>query len=148
VAVTTVTYHDHTAGAVPDGTEEVPLWQSSAAKKLLLASFKRLRVNPTPVSITTGTTQGTATALSNSYDYHLISTVSAGGGTKFAALASDEIGERKIVRCSGASPNNLIHYPVLGGKFNDQSVNVGVTIEKGASVEFIAVSITDWVTIP
>jgi hypothetical protein len=147
VAVTTVTYHDHTAGTVPDGTEEVPLWQSSAAKKLLLASFKRLRVNPTPVSAA-GVNQGGATALSNSYDLHSVNTVGVGAGTKFAVLASDEVGERKIIRCSGAAANNLIHYPVSGGKFNDQSVNVGVTIEKGASVEFIAVSTTDWVTIP
>lgn len=142
-----VTYNDHGLAATPDGSEVVPMWQSSGAKKMPFDAFRELRHNPSGVSAA-GTNQAGATTLSASFDEHNVTTVASGAGTKFAALALFRNTSFKIVRCSGSAANNLLHYPASGGKFNDQSINTPISIEKGNAALFYSVSTLDWNTIP
>jgi len=142
-----VTYHDHPSGTTPDGTEEIPGWQASGAKKFAFLAFKRLRCNLTPISAA-GTDQSGATALSNSYDLHIVGTVGSGAGVKFAALAASSEGEPRLIRVLGSAANDLLIYPPSGGVINDQSANIPVTLERGQSLLFFSISTVNWITVP
>lgn len=145
-----VTYHDHTLGTgTPDTIHEIPVWDTSAAgvKRYTAPALRQYRINPTPVTAAGTTSQANATALSNSYDYHLVGTVPANAGTKFAVITSNEVGRTIVVRCGRNVGNSLIHYPATTGTINEQSANVGVIIDPDRTVAFIAVSTVDWVTI-
>jgi hypothetical protein len=144
-----VTYHDHTAGTgTPDTIHEIPVWDTNAAgvKKYTAPSLRQCRINPTPVTAA-GTSGANATALSNSYDYHLVGTVALNTGTKFAPITSNEVGRTVIIRCSRNAANTLTQYPPSGGTINEQSADVGVLIEQERTIAFIAVSTVDWITI-
>jgi hypothetical protein len=145
-----VTYHDHAAGTgTPDTIHEIPVWDTNAAgvKKYTAPALRQYRINLTPVTAAGTSSQANATALSNSYDYHLIGTVAPNAGTKFAAITSNEVGRPMIIRCSKNAANNLTHYPPSGGSINEQSADVGVIIEADRTIAFISVSTVDWITI-
>jgi hypothetical protein len=142
-----VTYHDHPAGTTPDGSEEIPGWQGSAAKKFTFLAFRRLRVNPSLISAA-GTDQSGATALSNSYDLHRVGTVGSGAGVKFAALSAGSEGEHRLVNVLASAASDLLLYPPSGGTINGLSVNTPVTIERGQSSMLFALSTVDWISVP
>jgi hypothetical protein len=145
-----ITYHDHPAGGTLTGTdEEIPGWSisSGAARKWPSGYFKRLRINPSSVSAA-GSDQTGATALSNSFDYHLVSTVGAGAGTKFTAATSGQVGEVKTVRVSASAANSLTIYPPSGGTLNEQASNLPMLIEAGVTAQFLFITTVDLVSIP
>jgi len=142
-----VTYHDHPAGTTPDGTEEIPGWQASGAKRFTFLAFKRLRVNQT-LQNAAGTDQSSATILSNNYDLHRFGTVAAGAGAKFAALPAGSEGEHRVINVLSTVASDLLIYPAAGGTISGLAVNTPVTLERGQSLILFAFSTVDWITVP
>ena len=134
------------SGSPLDGTEPTPFDQSGVTVKIPAAYIKRDRVNPSPVTAA-GTNQSNATPLSMNYDTHIIGTVPSGGGTKFVAGGSADVGQKTMIYVRSSAAADLLHYPPASGKFNDFAVNDPIIIERGASLRFIQVSSVDWIVI-
>ena len=87
-----------------------------------------------------GSTQGTATALTK--DISVVSTVSAGQGV---VLPSAVTGMVLIVNNTSATNMNV--YPATGGAINSLATNAAYTHVAGASLQYYAVSSTQWYTV-
>lgn len=144
----TVTFHDKPLATSVTGAEEIPFWDvvAAAAKRVLVSTVKRLIVNPTGVEAG-GTDQSGATVI-GAQEFHTVTVVASGSGTKFAALASGLEGTRKLIRVPAAATNVLLHYPPNGGKINDLAVDAPIPIEPGTTAEFYSVSTVNWITVP
>jgi hypothetical protein len=129
-----------------DFTEELAIWQGTTTTKLLLSEAKKFR-RTTGVSAA-GTDQSGATALSNSFQFYIVSTVGSGAGTKFTALSDATLTDIRIIHVAAGAANDLLHYPASGGTIREQPANIPVIIPKGSTQIFIATSTIDWVTIP
>jgi hypothetical protein len=87
-----------------------------------------------------GATQGTATALTK--DISIVSTVSAGQGV---VLPSAVAGMVLIVNNTSATTMNV--YPATGGAINSLATNAAYTHVAGASLQYYAISSTQWYTV-
>jgi hypothetical protein len=87
-----------------------------------------------------GSTQATATLLTRPINN--ITTVAASTGVIFPAAVP---GMRIIVRNGGA--NILRIYPASGAQINTLGTNTGLQLETSATIEFVAVSGTQWYTL-
>jgi hypothetical protein len=84
-----------------------------------------------------GSTQGTATAITN--DFNVITTVASSTGV---VLPTATVGRRMVVVNKGANP--LAVYPASGASIDALSANAAVTIPVAGWVEFDASSTTQW----
>ena len=84
-----------------------------------------------------GTTQGTATALTN--DYNVVTTVGASSGV---VLPTATVGRRIIVVNKGA--NALAIYPASGAAIDALAANAAISLAVGGVLEFNASSTTQW----
>ena len=87
-----------------------------------------------------GTTQGTATALTTSYN--TVTSVSSGQGV---VLPTASAGLRVVITNQGA--NALSVYPASGAQIDSAGANASVSIPVGASATYEASSGTQWFTI-
>jgi len=87
-----------------------------------------------------GSTQGTGTALTK--DINVVSTVSAGQGV---VLPTAVAGMVLIVNNTSATSMNV--YPASGGAINSLATNAAYTHTAGASLQYYAVSSTQWYTV-
>lgn len=87
-----------------------------------------------------GATQGTATALTK--DISIISTVSAGQGV---VLPTAVAGMVLIVNNTSATSLNV--YPATGAAINSLVTNAAYTHVEGASLQYYAISSTQWYTV-
>lgn len=87
-----------------------------------------------------GATQGTATALTK--DISIISTVSAGQGV---VLPTAVAGMVLIVNNTSATSLNV--YPATGAAINSLATNAAYTHVEGASLQYYAISSTQWYTV-
>lgn len=125
----------------------------SAATGSVTASIPTAFVAPGSVQITTGlylstnaavtaagTNQGTATALTASYN--VITTATAGTGVVLPAPTS--AGWEVFIVNKGANTVNI--YPATGATIDSAGVNNPVTVPTGASITLVASSTTQWYT--
>jgi hypothetical protein len=87
-----------------------------------------------------GTIQGDATALTK--DINVISTVSAGQGVRLPAAVAG-----MVIIVNNASATNMNVYPATGAAINSLATNAAYTHVAGASLQYYAVSSTQWYTI-
>jgi hypothetical protein len=87
-----------------------------------------------------GSTQGDATALTK--DINIISTVSAGQGV---VLPTAVAGMVLIINNISATDMNV--YPATGAAINSLSTNLGLNHIAGASLQYYAMSSTQWYTV-
>jgi hypothetical protein len=87
-----------------------------------------------------GSTQATATLLTRPINN--ITTVAASTGVIFPGAIP---GIRLLVRNGGA--NILRIYPASGAQINTLGTNVGLQLETSATIEFVAMSTTQWYTL-
>lgn len=89
----------------------------------------------------TGTTQGTALAISA--DVNFVSTVGANSGV---ILYNGVIGDSVFVMNDGGA-NALTVYPPVGGKVNNLATNAGFTLAANTPVVCFKVTATRWFAI-
>jgi hypothetical protein len=87
-----------------------------------------------------GTIQGDATALTK--DINVISTVSAGQGVRLPAAVAG-----MVIIVNNASATNMNVYPATGAAINSLATNAAYTHVAGASLQYYAVSSTQWYTV-
>lgn len=85
-----------------------------------------------------GTTQGTATALSNAINF--LSTVAAGSGVVLSSSAT--LGDSQYVYNGGANPVKV--YPHSGAKINGLATNAPMLLATATGCMFICGSATQW----
>jgi hypothetical protein len=87
-----------------------------------------------------GTVQGNATALTT--EFNRVSTVTSGSGV---VLPSATAG--MAIAIVNSSANSLLVYPATGAAINSLSTNVGYSHETLATLQYIAISSTQWYTV-
>jgi hypothetical protein len=87
-----------------------------------------------------GTVQGNATALTT--EFNRVSTVTSGSGV---VLPSATAG--MAIAIVNSSANSLLVYPASGAAINSLSTNVGYSHETLATLQYIAISSTQWYTV-
>jgi len=87
-----------------------------------------------------GSTQGTGTALTR--EFNRVSTVTSGSGV---VLPSATAGMAIVIVNSSA--NSLLVYPASGAAINSLSTNVGYSHVTLATLQYIAISSTQWYTV-
>ena len=87
----------------------------------------------------TGTTQGTATALTSTVNY--VGTVGASSGVILFSTAT--AGDSQVVYNGGANPVRV--YPPVGARINGLSTNAAAIISINTAVEFHCISATQWI---
>jgi len=87
-----------------------------------------------------GTVQGNATALTT--EFNRVSTVTSGSGV---VLPSATAG--MAIAIVNSSANSLLVYPATGAAINSLSTNVGYSHETLATLQYIAISNTQWYTV-
>lgn len=96
---------------------------------------------PTANTVTAaGTTQGTATALSNMYN--VVTTVPASSGVRLPNPAST--GLKISVHNRGTNALNV--YPASGATIDSASVNTAIALPSNSSITFESTSTTSWLT--
>ena len=88
----------------------------------------------------TGTIQGDATALTK--DINVVSTVSAGQGVRLPTAVAG-----MVIIVNNASATNMNVYPATSAAINSLSTNAAYTHVAGASLQYYAVSSTQWYTV-
>jgi hypothetical protein len=88
-----------------------------------------------------GATQGTATALTTTYN--VVTTVALGTGVVLPVPAASGL----LVTIVNKGANTLNVYPAVGGTIDAAALNAAVTLGVGASVSYQASSTTQWYTI-
>lgn len=88
-----------------------------------------------------GTTQGTATALTNTINN--VTSVAASSGVILPTVSP--AGVRIVVRNVGANALNV--YPHSGAQINSLGTNAAFSLAVNGTIEFIAVTTTQWVTL-
>lgn len=105
------------------------------------AATARLALKSSATAISAaGSTQGTATALTKSFNE--VTTVASGQGV---ALPTPEAGEMLLIANQGA--NSLNVYPASGCSINNLSVNAPISIAVDTRILFFALTSTKWYTI-
>ena len=87
-----------------------------------------------------GTIQGDATALTK--DINVVSTVSAGQGVRLPTAVAG-----MVIIVNNTSATNMNVYPATSAAINSLSTNAAYTHVAGASLQYYAVSSTQWYTI-
>jgi hypothetical protein len=87
-----------------------------------------------------GSVQGTATALSK--DINVISTVSAGQGVRLPGAVAG-----MVLIVNNTSATNVNVYPATGAAIGSLATNASYTHVSGASLQYYAVSATQWYTV-
>ena len=87
----------------------------------------------------TGTTQGTATALTSTVNY--VGTVGASSGVILFSTAT--AGDSQVVYNGGANALNV--YPPTSARINNLPLNTAAIITINTAVEFHCVSATQWI---
>jgi hypothetical protein len=87
-----------------------------------------------------GTIQGDATALTK--DINVVSTVSAGQGVRLPTAVAG-----MVIIVNNTSATNMNIYPATSAAINSLATNVAFTHVAGASLQYYAVSSTQWYTI-
>ena len=87
-----------------------------------------------------GTVQGNATVLTT--EFNRVSTVTSGSGV---VLPSATAG--MAIAIVNSSANSLLVYPATGAAINSLSTNVGYSHETLATLQYIAISSTQWYTV-
>jgi hypothetical protein len=87
-----------------------------------------------------GTVQGNATALTT--EFNRVSTVTSGSGV---VLPSATAG--MAIAIVNSSANSLLVYPATGAAINSLSTNVGYSHQTLATLQYIAISSTQWYTV-
>jgi len=87
-----------------------------------------------------GSTQGTATAITK--DINIVSTVSAGQGIVLPTAIAG-----MVIIVNNTSATSLNVYPATGATINTLSTNTAYTHVAGASLQYFAVSATQWYTV-
>ena len=88
-----------------------------------------------------GSTQGTATAITSSYN--IVTTAAAGTGVILPTPVTP-FGYNVTVLNRGANP--VIVYPQTGGSIDGGTVNAGVTVPTGYTLSIVGTSATAWFT--
>ena len=88
-----------------------------------------------------GTTQGTATVITTSFN--VVTTVAASSGVVLMTPAKAGL----LVRIVNKGANTLNVYPASGGTIDSAATNAPVTISVGMSAEYQASSTTQWITV-
>jgi hypothetical protein len=95
--------------------------------------------HPTLAIAAAGTTQGTATALTD--DINVVATVASGAGViLYAAMP----GDTQIVY-NDQAVNSLLVYPPTGAKINNIATNGAHILAPNTFCEYFAVSATRWI---
>ena len=143
----TVTYHSHAAGTFPlDDTVEIPGWQGGA-RKFSARAFKRLRINPAPISAA-GSDQSGATALTAGFDRHFIAACSTGAGVRLPVMTADMAGEIWAIRCSKNTADHCLLYPPFTGQINENGANNPILIRQDQTLWLLNITTVNWETIP
>lgn len=87
-----------------------------------------------------GTVQGDSTLLSK--DINVVSTVSAGQGVRLPVAIAG-----MVIIVNNTSANALNVYPSTGGAINSLATNIAYSHVAGASLQYYAVSATQWYTV-
>jgi hypothetical protein len=87
-----------------------------------------------------GTVQGDATSLAK--EINVISTVSAGQGVRLPTAVAG-----MILIINNTSVENLNVYPAAGAKINDLLTNASYSHVAGSSLQYYAISATQWYTV-
>jgi hypothetical protein len=105
----------------------------------LTATAYHIRSVQTGISAA-GTVQGNATALTK--EFNTVSTVNSGTGV---VLPTAVAGMAIII--TNTSANNLLVYPASTGIINTQAANAAYTHVAGATLQYVAMSATQWYTV-
>jgi hypothetical protein len=87
-----------------------------------------------------GSTQGTGTAITK--DINVVSTVSAGQGVVLPTAIAG-----MVIIVNNTSATNLNVYPASGAAINSLATNAAYTHVAGASLQYYAISSTQWYTV-
>ena len=87
-----------------------------------------------------GTVQGNATALTT--EFNRVSTVTSGSGVLLPSATAG-----MAIAIVNSSANSLLVYPATGAAINSLSTNVGYSHETLATLQYIAISSTQWYTV-
>jgi hypothetical protein len=87
-----------------------------------------------------GSSQGTGTTLTK--EFNTVSTVSSGEGV---VLPTAVAGMAIVI--TNTSANSVLVYPASGGVINTQATNAAFTQGPGSTLQFVAMSTTQWYTV-
>jgi hypothetical protein len=87
-----------------------------------------------------GSSQGTGTALTK--EFNTVSTVSSGEGVRLPTAVAG-----MAIVITNTSANSVLVYPASGGVINTQATNVAFTQGPGSTLQFVAMSTTQWYTV-
>ena len=125
-------------GTVAAGSNTISTTGNISGANVIVTSY-HIRSLEAGISAT-GTTQGTATALTK--EINIVSAVASGAGVVLPTAVAG-----MVLIINNTSVNTLAVYPASGGVINSGSTNAAYSHVSGASLQYYATSSSQWYTV-